>query len=142
MDMDKTVLILLIIAALVVGLGLLPSFNIYELNFDEDFFPLPNIINSLNSNPATFSATTCRDTTVDEEPVTHIAGKFNNGNFALDNVDIGVGLIDSDGNVMDDALITLYDLSPNETRFFDEVFYDVTGIWETCEFQVEFVTEN
>lgn len=141
--MDNNIAILLIVATFVGGFGLGSSVNQDMLLYFEDlFFPSQNIVNSLNTNPTTFSATTCSDTTVDEESVTHIAGKFTNGDSALDSVDIGVGLIDNNGDVVDAVVFTLYDLSQNETRFFDEAFYDVAGIWKTCEFQVESVFES
>ncbi|GEM_PF-4437258 len=141
LNVDNTIIILLIAAAFIIGLAL-GSSNIDDLFDFEEFSPDGNVIISLNANSTTFSATTCKDTIIDGESATIIAGKFNNGNFALDSVDIGVGLIDTDGNVVNDSLITLYDLNPNETRFFDEIFYDVTDIWETCEFQVEYASEN
>lgn len=119
-----------------------PKDNLDASESDNEDTQYQSTVTALNSNPLTFSSTTCRNVSNEDESFTNIAGKFVNGDVALDYVDIRIGLIDSEGEVVDTGVITLYDVGAGESRLFDEEIYEVAGDWESCEIQVEYVSEH
>ncbi len=113
--------------------------NIIDKIHGESIFPLSDmdIRNALNANPNTFSGT-C-DHTGD---TSHARGKFTNGNFAIHDLTFEAVLLNAEGNTSGIILINLYDLSPNEERYFDHFTSLADGNWETCKFQIRNIYQN
>jgi hypothetical protein len=114
--------------------------NIIDKIHEDTISPLSNmeIRNALNANPNTFSGTCSNDS--GGKP--HAKGKFTNGNFAIHDLSFEAVLLDAEGNVSGKVSINLYDLSPNEERYFDYFTLLSDGNWETCKFQISFIYQK
>ncbi len=93
--------------------------------------------NALNADPNTFSGT-C---SIGLNGNPHAKGKFTNGNFVIGTIFADAVLLDSQGNVLGIIPIDLYDLSPNEERYFDKFTILSDGNWKTCKFQIRSLYE-